>query len=130
MNVCLHDAAFVVSKPVCPGGELKRRGLADFGEEVVVGLERLEPVDPHLPLIKQQQADIRNLSFWGNPVRAHYLYFPFWDWYVVGYINEKDYQAPLAMARRVIYTGTFGLLAAIWLVLLVVVNNLISSPLR
>ena len=92
--------------------------------------ENLEQVDPHLPLIKQKRADIRNLSFWGNPVRAHYLYFPFWDWYVVGYIHEKDYQAPLAMARRVIYTGTFGLLAAIWLVLLVVVNNLISSPLR
>ena len=92
--------------------------------------ERLEQVDPHLPLIKQKQADIRNLSFWGNPVRTHYLYFPFWDWYVVGYIHEEDYQAPLAMARRVIYTGTFGLLAAIWLVLLVVVNNLISSPLR
>ena len=92
--------------------------------------ENLEQVDPHLPLIKQKRADIHNLSFWGNPVRTHYLYFPFWDWYVVGYIHEKDYQAPLAMARRVIYTGTFGLLAAIWLVLLVVVNNLISSPLR
>ena len=92
--------------------------------------EDLANVDPHLPLIKQKLADIRNLSFWGNPVRTHYLYFPFWDWYVVGYIHEKDYQAPLAMARRVIYTGTFGLLAAIWLVLLVVVNNLISSPLR
>ena len=92
--------------------------------------ENLADVDPHLPLIKQKRADIRNLSFWGNPVRTHYLYFPFWDWYVVGYIHEKEYQAPLAMARRVIYTGTFGLLAAIWLVLLVVVNNLISSPLR
>ncbi|MDX2455858.1 response regulator, partial [Desulfosarcina sp.] len=92
--------------------------------------ENLADVDPHLPLIKQKRADIRNLSLWGNPVRAHYLYFPFWDWYVVGYIHEKDYQAPLAMARRVIYTGTFGLLAAIWLVLLVVVNNLISFPLR
>jgi methyl-accepting chemotaxis protein len=34
------------------------------------------------------------------------------------------------MARRVIYSGTFGVLAAIWLVLLVVVKRLISSPLK
>ncbi len=84
----------------------------------------------NLPLVKQKRADIQDLAFWGYPVRSHYLYFPFWDWYVVGYIHEEAYQAPLIMARRVVYAGTFGVLAGIWLVLLVVVNRLISSPLR
>ena len=97
---------------------------------VLEASERLEQADPQLPLVKQKRADIRDLSFWGRPVRTTYLYFPFWDWYVIGYIHEKDYQAPLALARQVIYTGTFGLLAAIWIVLLVVVNRLISSPLK
>ncbi|MCB2148777.1 MAG: response regulator [Deltaproteobacteria bacterium] len=97
---------------------------------VLEASEALAEAKPHLSLVKQKLDDIRNLSFWGNPVRTHYLYFPFWDWYVVGYIHEKDYQAPLVMARRIIYTGTFGVLAAIWLVLLVVVRNLISTPLR
>ena len=97
---------------------------------VLEASERLEQADPQLPLVRQKLADIRDLSFWGRPVRTTYLYFPFWDWYVIGYIHEENYQAPLTMARRVIYTGTFGLLAAIWIVLLVVVNKLISSPLR
>jgi PAS domain S-box-containing protein len=96
---------------------------------VLEASEDLADVDRELPLIKQKIIHIRDLSFWGKPVRASYLYFPFWDWYVVGYIHEKDYQAPLSMARRVIYSGTFGVLAAIWLVLLVVVKRLISSPL-
>ena len=96
---------------------------------VVEASEDLAENDRALSLVKQKTTDIRNLAFWGNPVRTHYLYFPFWDWYVVGYLHEKDYQAPLVLARRVIYTGTFGILAAIWLVLLVVVNRLISSPL-
>ncbi|MFO7716572.1 ATP-binding protein [Desulfosarcina sp.] len=93
--------------------------------------EKLTRDPVKLPLIKPMPGgDIRDLSFWGNPVRAHYLYFPFWDWYLVGYINESDYQAPLILARRIILSGTFGLLGAIWLVLLVVVNRLISSPLK
>ena len=96
---------------------------------VVEASEDMAKNDRSLSLIKQKTTDIRNLSFWGNPVRTHYVYFPFWDWYVVGYLHERDYQAPLVLARRVIYTGTFGILAAIWLVLLVVVDRLISSPL-
>jgi PAS domain S-box-containing protein len=92
--------------------------------------EHLDRVDSHLSLVKQKRAEVQDLSFWGQPVRSHYLYFPFWDWYVVGYIHEEAYQAPLIMAKRVVYAGTFGVLAGIWLVLLVVVNRLISSPLR
>jgi PAS domain S-box-containing protein len=65
----------------------------------------------------------------GKTARMYHLYFPFWDWHVVGYIHEKDYQAPLSAARRAIYAGTFGVMAAIWLILLVVVNRLISGPL-
>jgi PAS domain S-box-containing protein len=92
--------------------------------------ERLAADEGHLSLIKTSTAPVRDLSFWGNPVRAHYLFFPFWDIYVVSYIHEKEYQAPLILVRRAILTGTFGLLGAIWLVLLVVVNRLIGSPLR
>jgi PAS domain S-box-containing protein len=97
---------------------------------VVDASEDLAKSDSPLHLVRRQTTGTQDLSFWGHPVRSHYLYFPFWDWYVVGYIHEKDYQAPLAMARRVVYAGTFGVLAGIWLVLLVVVNRQISSPLR
>ncbi len=100
------------------------------GGRIIEASEPLEGNDRQLALVRQKSNAIRNLAFWGNPVRTDYLYFPFWDWYVVGYIHERDYQAPLTMARRIIQAGTFGVLVVIWVVLLVVVNRLISSPLR
>jgi len=104
--------------------------LVNGNGHVVDASEDLAETDHPLQLIQQQTTATQDLTFWGQPVRSHYLYFPFWDWYVVGYIHEKNYQAPLTMARRVVYAGTFGVLAGIWLVLLAVVNRLISSPLR
>jgi PAS domain S-box-containing protein len=98
--------------------------------QVVAASEGLAHNDQKLALIKPKTDKIGNLSFWGNPVRTYYLYFPFWDWFVVGYIHETDYQAPLTSAKSIIFGGTFGVLAAIWLVLLVVVKRLISTPLR
>jgi two-component system, cell cycle sensor histidine kinase and response regulator CckA len=49
----------------------------------------------------------------GRPARMVSHYFPFWRWYVVGYIFEKDYSAPLTTARQVIYGGTLSILLAI-----------------
>lgn len=52
-------------------------------------------------------------TIFNNPARVVTFYFPFWRWYVVGYIFEEDYSAPLLMARRVIFGGTFAILLAI-----------------
>jgi PAS domain S-box-containing protein len=130
MNAALKTEAAKEIKGISSRFKDIRMMVVSGDGRVLEASERPPDADRHIALVKQQPADIRDLTFWDNPVRANYLYFPFWDWYVVGYIHEKDYQAPLALARRIIYIGTFGVLAAIWAVLLVVVNNLISSPLR
>ena len=130
MNVALKKEAAEEIKRIANRFTGIQMMVVDGDGRVVAASKDLAGNQPKLMLIKPKTADIRNLAFWGNPVRTHYLYFPFWDWYVVGFIHEKDYQAPLTLARRVIYIGSFGVLAAIWLVLLVVVNRLISLPLR
>ncbi len=83
-----------------------------------------------LSLDKRAAGITRDLVFGGHPVRAHYFYFPFWDWHVVGFIHERDYQEPLLLARKAIYGGALAVLIATWLTLFVVVSRLISTPLR
>lgn len=82
------------------------------------------------PSLNKRDERIVRISLWGKPIRASHRYFPFWDWHVAGYIHDKDYQAPLILAKRVVYIGTFGVLAAVWLVLLIVIKALISYPLE
>lgn len=47
-----------------------------------------------------------------RPARLAANYFPFWRWYVAGYIFETDYAAPLNLARKVIFSGTLVVLLA------------------
>lgn len=81
-------------------------------------------------LAKRAAGTTRDMTFGNAPVRAHYFYFPLWDWFVVGFIHESDYQAPLMLARRAIYGGALVVLIVTWLTLYVVASRLISGPLR
>lgn len=69
------------------------------------------------PAMVMNQIDISGKivkqAIFNSPARIVSFYFPFWRWYVVGYIFEEDYSAPLLMARRVIFGGTFSILLAI-----------------
>jgi PAS domain S-box-containing protein len=69
------------------------------------------------PVIMIDQTDtggriIKQLIF-NRPARVSVYYFPIWRWYIVGYMYETDYAAPLSMARNIIFGGTFGVLLAI-----------------
>ncbi len=117
-------------------GEIERIGESFQGiRTMVVGRDGRVLTRPELPAGQTRQVkvqpspQIQSGQIDGKPARIYHLYFPFWDWHVVGYIHEKDYQAPLSTARQAIYAGTFGVMAAIWLALLVVVNRMISAPL-
>ncbi len=69
------------------------------------------------PAMMMNQLDISGSivkqNIFNQPARIVAYYFPFWRWYMVGYIFEKDYSAPLEMARRVIFIGIFSILLAI-----------------
>jgi methyl-accepting chemotaxis protein len=64
------------------------------------------------------------------PVKLHYHYFPFWGWYVVSVIFEKDYMKPIQMARQTVLLGTFGVLLAVLAALLVLFIWRINRPLE
>ncbi len=97
---------------------------------IVGASDPLKDTSIRLPSLEKEDNRIQRLLFWDQSVRTHHRYFPFWDWHVVSYIHDEDYESPLALARRVVYLGTFGVLAATWIVLLAVINIFISSPLK
>jgi PAS domain S-box-containing protein len=56
-------------------------------------------------------------------------YFPFWQWRVVSFMPEAEYNKPILFAKRIVYMGTFGVLGAVLLSLLLAFNWLVNIPL-
>jgi PAS domain S-box-containing protein len=52
-------------------------------------------------------------AIFNRPARVSTYYFPIWQWYIVGYMYETDYGAPLRMARNTIFGSTFVVLLVI-----------------
>ncbi len=63
-------------------------------------------------------------------VRAHLQYFPFWEWHVVSFVFEDDFQAPIRMAYRVTYLSAGGVFVAVFITLLGVFHLFIRKPLN
>ena len=66
----------------------------------------------------------------GEKVRAYTRYFPFWDWYIVSFVFDKDYRSPIYTSHKIIYLSTFGLFLAVFSALLIVFNLFINKPLK
>jgi len=66
-----------------------------------------------LPELQKMKTGIVTGSFWGESVRMHYHYFPFWRWHIISFISEKDYMAPILMAERIVGFGTAGVLIVV-----------------
>jgi PAS domain S-box-containing protein len=75
---------------------------ATRGQEPVIMIDQ---IDTSGRIVKQ--------VIFNRPARVSAYYFPIWRWYIVGYMYETDYAAPLNMARNIIFGGTFGVLLAI-----------------
>jgi len=63
-------------------------------------------------------------------VRCHQQSFPFWGWHVVSIMFDADYMAPIILAKRVIFIGTFGVLFIVLFTMLVVFIWRITRPLK
>ncbi|MGD9009220.1 MAG: response regulator [Desulfobacteraceae bacterium] len=70
---------------------------------------------PPVSMIDQTDTSGRIVQqvIFSRPARVSAYYFPMWRWYIVGYIYETDYAAPLSMARNIIFGSTFGVLLVI-----------------
>ncbi|MCF8045246.1 MAG: response regulator [Desulfarculaceae bacterium] len=66
----------------------------------------------------------------GSSSLACVRYFPFWDYHIVSFIFQKDYQKPINAGKNIVFLGTLGVLAAILTVFLIVYNWFINRPLK
>ncbi len=71
-----------------------------------------------------------DLSLHGEPVKAHHRYFPFWGWRIISFIRQADYIRPIAMAKRIVYLGTIGVLLSVLLTLVIVFQRFVNQPLQ
>ena len=82
------------------------------------------------PKFERKRTDITTQNLWGKTVRMHSLYFPFWNWQIVSFIDEKDYLGPVHLGKKIVYLGTFGVLSTVCLALIVVLNLFVNQPLK
>ena len=104
--------------------------VADMDGAILGASESLEATNTRLSLLHKRIPGPQNSNFWGSPVRTHHRFFPFWRWFVVSYSHKDAFQAQMVFTKRLVYLGTFGVLAAIWISSLVVIRKFISSPLQ
>jgi len=82
------------------------------------------------PHLRELSNEITQSVFWDEPVRMHFRYFPFWDWHVVSFVFQKDYEAAIQLGRRIVYLGTFGVLLCVCIALWVVFSFFVNTPLK
>ena len=82
------------------------------------------------PKLDRKRTEITTQDLWGNTVRMHYLYFPFWNWQIVSFIYERDYLGPVHLGKKIVYLGTFGVLSTVCMALFVVLNLCVNLPLK
>ncbi len=66
----------------------------------------------------------------GQSVRFHARFFPFWNWYIVSFVYQKDFDVPISKANQIIYFSTLGLLISVFITLFFVFRKSIEKPLN
>ncbi len=83
-----------------------------------------------IPKLEKKESGIIAANFWGEPLKIYGQYFPFWRWHIVSFISEKDYIAPVLMAQRIVYLGTFSVLSVVLLAVLFFFLQRVNRPLK
>ena len=104
--------------------------VVENNAELIGSTSDIESGRLNLPPLKKAPSGIESFVLSGEPVRYHSQYFPFWRWNIIGYIAEKDYMAPIAMAERIINFGTIGTLIVLFFTVLTLFIWRINNPLR
>ncbi len=84
------------------------------------------PLPDHAP----GEDSILNARLSNNSIKSNIRYFPFWDWYIVSYISDKNYRAPIISANRLILFSTLGVFLIVFIVLMIVFNRSLLKPLN
>jgi PAS domain S-box-containing protein len=84
----------------------------------------------HLPKGFKGKTGITSHDLWGEPMKVHLRYFPFWRWHIISLISYKDYIAPVMMAKWIVVLGTFGVLIIVLLAVLLLFVWRVDRPLK
>ncbi len=98
----------------------------------VVSMSKSDPAATAAMVMRNVRIDgslLRQFVF-DQPSLVSVLYFPIWRWYVVGYIAESDFQAPVNMARKVIFGGFLAVLLSIVLTAGIAFYLRVNRPLQ
>jgi len=57
-------------------------------------------------------------------------YFPFWKIHIYSLIASRDYLAPIILAKRIVYLGTFGVLLTVLIALVLLFSLKVNRPLK
>lgn len=81
------------------------------------------------PPLDDHDGQMLPFNFAGKAVRSHVQFFPFWDWHIVSFVLESDYQEPVRMVYKVTYLSAMGVFLAVLAALLVAFYRNINRPL-
>jgi PAS domain S-box-containing protein len=86
--------------------------------------------DPHFPDFRELPREVSRQNFWGADLRIHQRYFPYWDWHVIAYIPEAEFQAPIRMARWIVSIAVVGSLTLLMATLLIAFRRFVDRPIK
>lgn len=86
-----------------------------------------EPLFPDLHALPEA---VSRQNFWGTDLRIHQRYFPFWDWHVISYLPEAEFQAPIRRGRWIVSITVVGSLALLVVTLLIAFRRFVDRPIK
>jgi PAS domain S-box-containing protein len=130
MNAALREEAIQEIKNI--SNQLhKIHMLVIENEGVILGSSMPFPQDHlTLPRFIRGKTPIINENMWDRPFRIHMRYFPFWNWHILSFTTQKDYMAPIIMAKKIVYAVTFGLLGIMVLATTIIFYFFVNKPLK
>ena len=73
---------------------------------------------------------IQQIVVSNQPHHIIHSYFPYWRIHIYAMISHADYMAPIILAKRIVYLGTFGVLATVLFLLILMFNLRVNRPLK
>jgi len=130
MNAALRKEAIEEVKGISRQFQNVHMLVIEDSRKLLGSSTHLEKTGFDFPKFYRRKTEISTQDLWGNTVRMHYLYFPFWNWQIVSFIHQKDYLTPVHLGKKIVYLGTFGVLSTVCLTLFVVLNFFVNTPLK
>jgi two-component system cell cycle sensor histidine kinase/response regulator CckA len=98
----------------------------------VIGSTVSEPSPQLITLLDSEPkgSGIQLLSLQNQHYRILHSVFPFWRIHIFTLISQSAYLAPIILAKRIVYLATFGVLATVLLLLIMMFSLRVNRPLK